>query len=364
MPEMSALEHLKIAKRYHFQGLTNEAIWEYEAVLKLDPDNADAIGGLRALGVEPTLTEGVDDGAVGHAGGLKTNFFTNQSKPSTTGGVQTQIFNAIILGIGVAAAYGLYILVTYLLNYDNIEARNNVDVQFEKAAVKDGVATVSVSVVNLNPAPIKHMKISYRIADPTDATLKEGQIELPGQVPAGDRRNFVNTSLGELKGVPAKLSPKLESLIYGPKPKIKERYVDEFMKAAALRDKDALAEYEQLVTDTEDFAPSYVGLGRAYAAKGDMDEALKQYKKAEEIDPMNANAHFYSAVALYYKGNREEAKKEIDQAVLIAPDDPEIAWNQKYLFSMKDAKKPDASTEEKPETTETKADPGKKKKKK
>lgn len=354
MPEMSALEHLKIAKRYHFQGLTDEAIREYEAVLELDPDNGDAIIGLRSLGVEPTLRDDTNEGAVGHAGGLKTSFFENQSRTSTAPGVTGKVFQVIIIAIGIGALYGLYFLATYLLNYDNVTAKENVEVHFEKPKVKDGVAMVNVEVINLNPAPIKKMKISYRIADPTDTTLKEGVVELPGQVPAGDRRTFAETSLGDIKGVPAKLSPKLEALTYGPKPKLKDPQVDAFMKAAAVRDKDALGEYESLVDTTEDFAPAYVGLGRAYAARGDMAEALKQYDKAAEIDPMNANAHYYSAVCHFYMANnpqmaktadevrahKEKAKAEIEQAYQIAPDDPEINWNQKYLLNLlKDQKK-------------------------
>lgn len=339
MQEMSAQEHLKIARRLHFQGSTDEAIRQYEMVLELDPDNGDAISGLRALGVEPTLKDDFSSGEVGHAGGLKTNFLANQSKGSTTGGATAQVFKFIVIALGIGACYGLYILATYLMSYDNVEAMNNVEVTFEKPKMRDGVAMVNVDVVNLNPAPIKHMKISYKIADATDSTLKEGQVELPGQVPAGDRRTFADTSLGEVKGHPAKLTPKLEALIYGPKPKLKDKYVDKFKAAAAVRDKDALETYEDLVSETEDFAPAYVGLGRAWAAKGKMEKALEWYKKALDIDPQNANAHFYSAVALYYLNKKEEAKKEIDAAMLIAPDDPEIAWNQKYLFSLKDKPK-------------------------
>lgn len=336
MPEMTALEHLKIAKRLHFQGMTNDAIREYEAVLEMDPDNGDAIAGLRSLGIEPVVRDDSEYGAVGHAGGLKTNFFANQSKQDKGSDVRGKVFNVIILAMGIASAYGLYILATYLLNYDNITARENVEVHFEKPQMKDNIAIVNVEVINLNPAPIKHMKISYRIADPTDQTLKEDVVEIAhGQVPAGDRRTFAEVKLGEVKGVPAKLSPKLESLVYGPKPKIKEKYVDEFMKAAALRDKDALGEYEQLVDNTEDFAPSHVGLGRAYAARGKFDEALKQYAKATEIDPMNANAHYYMAVALFYLGERDKARAEIDKAFQVAPDDPEIEWNKKYMYQMK-----------------------------
>jgi hypothetical protein len=153
----SALEHLKVAKRYHFQGLTNEAIREYEAVLEIDPDNGDAIAGLRALGVEPTMRDDMQDGAVGHAGGLKTNFFTNQSKGSTSGGVTGKVFSYIVMALGIGGLYGLYVLAMYLMNYDNVTAKENVEVHFEKPKVKDNNAVVNVEVINLNPAPIKHM---------------------------------------------------------------------------------------------------------------------------------------------------------------------------------------------------------------
>ncbi len=336
MSEMSALEHLKTAKRLHFQGLTDDAIREYESVLEIDPDNSDAIAGLRSLGIEPILREDFSDGAVGHAGGLKTNFFTNQAGGDKAGGVKTKVFNLIIACLGIGTCAGLYFLVTYILNYDNITALENVEVHFEKAQMKDTKAYVDVEVINLNPAPVKHMSISFRIADPTDRILREGLVELKhGMVPAGDRRTFKEVELGEINGIPAKLTPHLESLVYGPKPKIKEQFVGLFKEAAAIRDKDALGTYEELVDKTEDFAPAWVGLGRAYAAKGKFDEAMKAYDKAMEIDAMNANAHYYKAVALFYLGQKEEGKKEIDAAYLIAPDDPEIAWNRKYMYTLK-----------------------------
>lgn len=339
MPELSALEHLKVAKRLHFQGMTEDAVREYESVLEIDPDNGDAIQGLRALGVEPKALER-DEGSssfAGHAGGLKTNFFTNQSKSDKMGGAKTKLFNMIILCMGLASAYGLYVLTMYLLNFDNIAAAENVSVVFEKPSKKDNIAFVNVSVVNLNPAPIKHIKIKFRIASPTDATLKEGVIELPGYVPAGDRRTFAEVELGAIDGVAEKITtPEIpDALIYGPKPKIKDKYVEEFKAAAAKKDKEALEDYEILVDNTDDFAPAHVGLGRAYAAKGNFKVALEQYDRAIDLDPMNANAHYYKAVALFYKGDKEVARKEIDTAAQIAPDDPEILWNQKYMTQMK-----------------------------
>lgn len=334
MSERSALEHLKTAKRLHFQGQSDDAIREYEAVLDLDPDNADAISGLRSLGVEPTLKE-TDLSRAGHAGGLKTNFFVNQAKSDKAGGAKTKLFNLIIGALAIGTAGAMYYLVMYMINYDNVSAMENIDVTFEKPTVKDTTAVVNVQVINLNPAPIRHIKVSYRIADPSDTTLKEGVVELPGSVPAGDRRTFADVDLGVIKGVPAKLTPKPEAIIYGPKPKIKDKYVEEFKMAAAKKDKESLNDYEELVANLEDFAPARVNLGRAYAAKGDFDEAMNQYNKALDLDPMNANAHYYKSIALYYKNDRDAAKKEIDTALKIAPDDPEIAFNQKYMYSIK-----------------------------
>lgn len=46
-------EHLKVARRLHFQGQTQDAVREYLLVLELDPENEDARSGLLALGVEP-----------------------------------------------------------------------------------------------------------------------------------------------------------------------------------------------------------------------------------------------------------------------------------------------------------------------
>lgn len=367
MPEMSALEHLKIAKRLHFQGLTDDAIREYEAVLGIDPDNSDAIAGLRSLGVEPTAFEDGDSDSLGHAGGLKTSFFTNHSKKES-GGVQGFLFKIFVFGIAIASCYGLYILVTYLLTYENVEARENVEVVFERPRIKDNIAVVNVAIANRNPAPIRHMKVSYRIADPTDTTLKEGVVELMGQVPAGDRRTFDAVTLGEIKGVPAKLSPKLEELKYTKPKGVKEKVVREFMKAAEMRDKDAYDIYDVLCQENEDFAPAFVGLGRSLAARNHMEEALKNYQKAIEIDPMNANAHYYSAVALWYQGDKDnnlklkqDALKEIDKAMEIAPDDPEIEYNKKYMNNLYKASEKKAAQDASKAAEKAAAGGGKKK---
>ncbi len=338
MQNLSPLEHLKIARRLHFQGNTREAINEYELVLELDPENEDAMSGLRALGVEPPDPV-LARGATEHAGGLKTSFFVNQAKESHTPAWRRGPVKIIVCLLGAGMAFALYQFAILLLNFDNIKAMENVEVHFQKPTQKDDNATVSVVIGNYNPAPIKNMVISYNIADDKGNTLKDGSLTITTQVPAGDKRTFTEVSLGSVKGRASKLQPKLESLKYGPKPKkLKQQWIDKFIDASSQPDKDSFGDFCDLVDNTEDFAPAYVGLGRAYAARSDWKRAIENYKKAIEIDSDNANAHYYMAIAMFYQGDRTGAKKEMDTAASLAPDDPEITWNLKYLFNLKDTK--------------------------
>lgn len=352
--KLNADDHLRIARRLHFQGDRQEAIKEYERVLELDPDNVDARNGLLSLGEDHPLNQMPDLPNIGEDAlpptTLKRNFFANQATAGS--GEQSKVKNAImtlamVLLFG-AFAYGAYMISIFYMNYDNLNARDNVDVHFERARMKDGQAQVNIEVINKNPYLVRNMLVFYEIKDRADTLLKEGKLTLKGSVPAGDRRMFSDVTLGELKGDPGKLTARVETLQLGTKRyKLKEKYAAKYMEAAAMKDKDALYEYEELTEKLDDFVPAYIGYGRALAARSKWDDALKQYQKALELDPDNANAHLYSAVALFYKKDLANAKKEIDLAANLAPDDPEVLWNQKYLFTLKDPVKKDAKKVEK-----------------
>ena len=347
MSEMSVEEHLRNARRLHFQGYTKEALLEYRVILELDPGNLDAKSGIDSINEEANMSGGrpAADLAEADNTGLKTNFFVKQA--SSGSGEQSKlkgaVMGSVMLALLGAVGYGIYMMVGFYMNVDNMNARQNVEVHFERAKMKAGQAQVTIEVINKNPYLVRNMLVFYEVKDATDHILKDGKLTLTGSVPAGDRRTFSDVSLGEITGSPGKLMARVETLQLGPKKyKLKEKYAAKFMDAAAMRDKDALYEYEELTQDLDDFVPAYIGYGRALAARGKFEEALKQYKKALELDPDSANAHYYSAVALFYKdgkGDRANAKREMDAAATLAPDDPEISWNQKYLFTMKDSSK-------------------------
>ncbi len=336
MSKLSAAEHLKIARRLHFQGQNDEAVKEYLLVLEIDPDNEDAASGLEALGAEAPDTSRFrlhDPGS-----GVKTNFFVNQAKSSELSPWRTGPFKVIIACIAAGACYGLYQAAQMFMNFDSIKALDNVEANISKIRTdKNGDTTVSVKVDNFNPAPVKKISIHYELLDAKGNTLKSGSLKVDATVPAGDTRTFPDIALGVFTEKPDKIVQKKESVVYGPKPKLKDRLVDKFVEASSKPDKESFADFDDLTQDAEDFGPVLVGMGRAYAARADYKRAIVQYKKALEIDPEYANAHYYLAIALYYSNDKKNATKEMEQALTLVPDDPQYQESAKMLAGLKES---------------------------
>lgn len=330
MSNLNAAEHLKIARRLHFQAKNDEAVREYILVLEIDPDNEDARSGLLSLGVEPP---DMSRPKVEAGSAVKTNFFVNQAKSSELPAWRTTPFKIVIGVLACLAAWGVFQGVMMFLNFDNIKAANNVDAHIAKIKQnEDGSTEVNVKIKNDNPAPIKKIVLQYQLLDAKGNALKSSTLEVPTMVPAGDERVFEHISVGELKDKPDKVADeKIVSLIYGPKPKIKDRLVDKFVEAADLPDKDSFGAFDELTQDLDDFPPALIGMGRAYAARSDWKRAIAQFDKALEADPDNAQGHFYKAVALFYNKDKDNAKKEMEKALELSPDDPKYQESARQL---------------------------------
>lgn len=71
----------------------------------------------------------------------------------------------------------------------------------------------------------------------------------------------------------------------------------------------------------------YANRGTIQATKGDMDEAMSQFRKALEINPKDVLALFNLGRALYDRDEYMEAMPLLERLVDVTPDDP-IAWFQ------------------------------------
>jgi tetratricopeptide (TPR) repeat protein len=69
------------------------------------------------------------------------------------------------------------------------------------------------------------------------------------------------------------------------------------------------------IISSSDYANEGYKLGQA----GNIDDVIKKYEKAIEIDPFNFNAHYWKGLSLKLINNNEEALKCFDEAIKINP---------------------------------------------
>ncbi|MGD1085372.1 MAG: tetratricopeptide repeat protein, partial [Verrucomicrobiota bacterium] len=87
---------------------------------------------------------------------------------------------------------------------------------------------------------------------------------------------------------------------------------------------EAIKEFRKAVEINPDYADGFYNLGDALALKGDMEEAIAQFRKALEINPAYEDAHINLGNALANDGKLEEAIAQYQKAVEINPADENL----------------------------------------
>ena len=91
---------------------------------------------------------------------------------------------------------------------------------------------------------------------------------------------------------------------------------------------EAIAQFRKTLQIDPNDAMARYNLGNALVRKGRMDEAIIQFQKALEINPNNPQAHNNLAVVFFQKGRVDEAISQFQDAVRL---DPNYADAQKNL---------------------------------
>jgi len=84
---------------------------------------------------------------------------------------------------------------------------------------------------------------------------------------------------------------------------------------------DAIRHYRRSAQIKADFAEAHYNLGIALRSTGRLAEAVEQYRKALQIDPRHADAHNNLGACLSELGRHEEAIGHLTAALKIKPDD-------------------------------------------
>lgn len=327
---MSIRSHLATARSLIKEKRYQDAIAEYEYVLDLDPGNPEAVSGLEKLSGAAPLANGSLARDPSEAR-IKTDFFAREAAEISAPILKqapVRVVMAVIIG---GLLFGIYQALTYFLNYEKLEAMKNVAVRLERPVIRGGEAYLNLEVQNYNPAPVRNATLSYGITSSTGSEIASGKVAIVGVVPAGDSRSFTNLRLGAISGQAGRMHAELSDLGYGPKPQLSADLQAKFVEAAQMPDKEAVAAYKYLVEQAPQFVPAYVGLGQALAASDRLDLAAAAYKKALAIDPGSYNAHYNLGVALFYQGDPAAARRELEKAQALEPNDPSLAVRLRQL---------------------------------
>jgi tetratricopeptide (TPR) repeat protein len=90
---------------------------------------------------------------------------------------------------------------------------------------------------------------------------------------------------------------------------------------------EALAEWKKAVELNPEEAKAHFNLALALERKGQLEEAITEYQKAIESDPENASAYINLAVDLARTGKPDEAIDRLEKCVAISPDNAKAQSN-------------------------------------
>jgi tetratricopeptide (TPR) repeat protein len=90
---------------------------------------------------------------------------------------------------------------------------------------------------------------------------------------------------------------------------------------------EAIAEYREAIRLTKDNPEAHYNLGNALRTKGQLDEAIAEYREAIRLKKDYARAHNNLGNALYDKGRLDEAIAELREAIRLNKDFPEAHYN-------------------------------------
>ena len=78
--------------------------------------------------------------------------------------------------------------------------------------------------------------------------------------------------------------------------------------------------FRHAIAVTKDNWLAHNNLGLALYQKGQIDEAIRQYQEAVRIKPGLLNAHYNLGVAFDLKGQKDEAIRQFQEAIAVKPD--------------------------------------------
>ena len=99
----------------------------------------------------------------------------------------------------------------------------------------------------------------------------------------------------------------------------------------------AIRDYSKAIELNLDYVDSYLARGVAYGKNGDFDLAIQDFNKVIKLKPNYAEAYYNRGLACYKQGNYDQAIQDYDKAIALKPDYAD-AYNNRGLAYDKQGK--------------------------
>jgi len=330
-------EHLQKATEYLKANDPNSAAKEFNAVLALDPKNAEAYANLGVIAFFHHEYQNAAD-------------YLRKALAIDPSLVKTQA----LLGLsewrlGQPSAQALLEKSFPKLKDKNLQIQVGLelaDIHYQKGDL-EGTASTMRSLVDLDPDNIEILYMAQRVyAELADDTLNKLAILAPGSARMQQviAEHLINA--GDLKGATEhfkkalEINPRLPGVRYelaeailesAPNEAQVQAQAEEELETAVKLDGDsakaeclfgriadrrgeadnAYAHYERAFALNPGEVEAQMGLGRLLASKEKPQEAMKYFRMAVQADPLNGEAHYRLASVYRILQMKDESKKEV-----------------------------------------------------
>jgi len=282
---------------------------------------------------------------------IETDFYERTASSNTSSGLSKFLkFGLLALVIG-GVIFGIVQAVMFFANFKTNQYLRNVSIIFQKPSMTGTQALVDVEVANYNAVDVKNPTFDYVLTGADGSEFGKGELQIPSIIPAGDVRVFHQIALAKVVGKPSRMKADLKNVDVIENAKLPGGMQAQFAQALEgegdnqIQNLEALKKDIQSQNKDEKTGTALILLAQAiaYEKAGSWAQALPYYKESVKLDASNANAHYHLGMALAHEKQMDEAVKELKLANEMNPKDDFAA---KALIDLSTPAKVDKNAEE------------------
>ncbi len=260
---------------------------------------------------------------------IETDFYERTASSNQSSGLSKVLKRGLLTLVIGGIIFGIVQAVMFFANFKTNQYLRNVSIVFQKPSMTGTQALVNVEIANYNAVDVKNPTFDYVLTGVDGSEFGKGELQIQGVIPAGDMRVFEQIALAKVVGKPSRMKADLKNVEVIENKNLPAGMQAQFAQAlegegdAQIQNLEALKKEIQAQNKDEKVGTALILLAqaRAYEKAGSWAQALPYYKQSVELDPSNANAHFHLGMALAHEKQMDEAVVELKKANEMNPQD-------------------------------------------